>query len=89
LGQKAGALSGLAAFCLCPDRLSCSRVIRIGSKTALTRFVTRYDARLGAAVFVPSIQGKTPYRRIFELQVRQLARVITGDHETYQPFQLQ
>jgi CRISPR-associated protein Cas1 len=59
------------------------------TRSALTRFVTRYDARLGAAVFVPSIQGKTPYRRMFELQVRQLARVITGDHETYQPFQLQ
>ena len=28
LGQKAGTLSGLSAFCLCPDRLSGSRVIR-------------------------------------------------------------
>jgi len=32
LGQKAGTLSGLSPFCLCPHRLPCCRVIRIDSK---------------------------------------------------------
>jgi len=40
-------------------------------------------------VFAPAIQGKTSYRRMFELQVRQLARVLTEEQATYQPFHLQ
>ena len=59
------------------------------SKPALTRFVKRYDARVSETVFAPDIQGKTPYRRVFELQVRQLARVLTEEQATYQPFHLQ
>jgi CRISPR-associated protein Cas1 len=58
------------------------------SKPALTRFVTRYDARVSETVFVPAIAGKTSYRRAFELQVRQLARVLTAEQASYQPFSL-
>ncbi len=59
------------------------------NKPALTRFVKRYDARVSETVFVPAIQGKTSYRRAFELQVRQLARVLTEEQASYQPFHLQ
>jgi CRISPR/Cas system-associated endonuclease Cas1 len=52
-------------------------------------FVTRYDARVSETVFVSAIQGKTSYRRAFELQVRQLARVLTEEQTIYQPFHLQ
>lgn len=58
------------------------------SKPALTRFVTRYDARLRDPVFVPALKEKTSYRRVFELQVRQLARVLTEQQTTYEPFRL-
>jgi CRISPR-associated protein Cas1 len=59
------------------------------TKEALTRFLKRYDARVSETVWVPAVQGKTPYRRSFELQVRQLGRVIGEQQLTYQPFQLQ
>jgi CRISPR-associated protein Cas1 len=59
------------------------------TKPVLTRFVKRYDARVRETVLAPAIQGKTPYRRVFELQVRHLARVIIGEQATYHPFHLQ
>lgn len=58
------------------------------TKAALTRFLKRYDARVNETVFASAIQGRTTYRRVFELQVRQLARVITEARQAYQPFQL-
>lgn len=58
------------------------------SKPALTRFLKRYDARVSETASAPAVQGKTPYRRIFELQARQLVRVITEQQPTYQPFQI-
>jgi CRISPR-associated protein Cas1 len=56
------------------------------TKDALTRFVQRYDERVSEEIFAPTIQGRTSYRRCFELQVRHLARVIVGEEATYQPF---
>jgi CRISPR-associated protein Cas1 len=56
------------------------------TKEALTRFVQRYDERVSEEVVAPTIQGRTSYRRCFELQVRQLARVILGEETDYQPF---
>jgi CRISP-associated protein Cas1 len=56
------------------------------TKDALTRFVQRYDERVSEEIFAPTIQGRTSYRRCFELQVRHLARVIAGEEDTYQPF---
>ena len=58
------------------------------SKAALQRFVSRYDARVRDTVFVPAIKGKTSYRRAFELQVRQLVQVLSGEQATYEPFRL-
>jgi CRISPR-associated protein Cas1 len=56
------------------------------SKEALTRFVQRYDERVSEEIFAPAIQGRTSYRRCFELQVRHLVRVIRSEEDTYQPF---
>ena len=56
------------------------------TKDALSRFVHRYDERVSEEIFAPMIQGRTSYRRCFELQVRHLARVLTGEEATYQPF---
>jgi CRISPR/Cas system-associated endonuclease Cas1 len=70
------------------DFLRTEHGIRL-TKAALTRFVGRSDARVRTPVFVPAIQGKTPYQRVFELQVRQLGRMLADEHLTYQPFQLQ
>ena len=56
------------------------------TKDALSRFVHRYDERVSEEIFAPTIQGRTSYRRCFELQVRHLARVLTGEETTYQPF---
>lgn len=56
------------------------------SKDALGRFVRRYDERVSEEVFAPAIQGRTAYRRCFELQVRHLARVMLGEEAAYQPF---
>lgn len=58
------------------------------TKPALTRFLTRYDARISEEVFFPTLQVKTSYRRVFELQVRHLGKVILGEETTYQPFTL-
>jgi CRISPR-associated protein Cas1 len=58
------------------------------TKAALTRFLKRYDARVNETVFAPDLQGKSTYHRVFELQVRQLARVISEAQPTYQPFQI-
>lgn len=57
------------------------------TKAALTRFLTRFDARVNETVLLPGVLGKTTYRRAFELQVRQLARVISAEQTTYEAFQ--
>lgn len=69
------------------DFQSAERGLRL-SKPALQRFVTRYDARVRETVYVPAIKGKTPYRRMFELQVRQLVQALNGAQATYEPFQI-
>ena len=58
------------------------------SKTALTRFLTRFDARLNETVSVPGVAGKTTCRRAFELQARQAARVVSGEQSAYEPFRV-
>lgn len=56
------------------------------TKDGLTRFVKRYDERVSEEIFVTAINGRTSYRRCFELQVRHLGRVMLGEEDTYQPF---
>ena len=58
------------------------------TKAALTRFLTRFDTRLNETVSLPGTLGKTTYRRAFELQVRQLARVINGERTVYEAFRV-
>lgn len=58
------------------------------TKAALTRFLTRYDTRMNETVLLPGAPGKTTYRRAFELQARQLARVISGERTTYEAFRV-
>ena len=58
------------------------------SKAALTRFLTRFDARLNETVSLPGVSGKTTCRRAFELQARQAARVVSGEQAAYEPFRV-
>ena len=58
------------------------------SKAALTRFLTRFDARVDETISLPGASGRTAYRRACELQARQLARVVSGDQATYEPFRV-
>jgi len=44
-----------------------------------------YEQRLQGEVFHPLARGKTTYRRVLELQARQLARVVQGEDAAYQP----
>ena len=58
------------------------------TKAALTRFLSRFDTRLHETVSLPGAAGKTTYGRAFELQARQLARVIGGERATYEAFRV-
>lgn len=44
-----------------------------------------YEKRIHAEVYHPLVEQNTTYRRCFELQVRQLARVVLGKTAEYQP----
>ena len=58
------------------------------SKATLTRFLTRFDARLNETVSLPGVAGKTTCRRAFELQARQAARAVGGEQSAYEPFRV-
>ena len=60
------------------------RPVRLSDK-ALELFIHRYEERINVRVFHPGVRQKTTYRRCFELQVRQLARVILGKKACYRP----
>jgi CRISPR-associated protein Cas1 len=52
---------------------------------AVKKFIHYYEERVQSKISYPSV-GQVDYRRCFELQVRQLARVIMGQEESYKPF---
>ena len=56
------------------------------TKEALNRFLTGYYGRMQQNFQHPTRNEKTNYLRCIELQVRHLARVITGEESTYTPF---
>ena len=56
------------------------------TKEALNRFLTGYYGRMQQTFQHPTRNEKTTYLRCIELQVRHLARVITGEESTYKPF---
>lgn len=56
------------------------------TKGALGRFLTGYYGRMQQTFQHPTRKEKTNYLRCIELQVRHLARVITGEEPVYKPF---
>ena len=56
------------------------------TKDALDRFLTGYYGRMQQTFQHPTRNEKTTYLRCLELQVRHLARVITGEEPEYKPF---
>ena len=63
------------------------RPVRLSDK-AMEEFIRRYEERINIRVFHPGVRQKTTYRRCFELQVRQLARVILGKVNRYRPMRI-
>lgn len=53
---------------------------------AIRTFIHHYEERVQTEVIHPHTNTRAAYRRCFELQARQLARVITGKEERYRPF---
>ena len=56
------------------------------TKEALDRFLRGYYGRMQQTFQHPTRNEKTTYLRAIELQVRHLARVITGEDPEYKPF---
>lgn len=52
---------------------------------ARRRFIALYETRINEQIFYPPSGEKTTYRRIFELQAYQMARVILGEEPGYSP----
>lgn len=52
---------------------------------AIRKFLHQYEERVSSQIFHPNA-GQVTYRRCFELQARQLVRVITGREAEYKPF---
>lgn len=52
----------------------------------LRHFLTRFSARLEAEVMVRELNRRLSYRKLFEVQARRLARVITGEADAYRSF---
>ncbi len=61
------------------------RPIRLTDATT-DALIQRYEARLAMRAVHPDAGGQTAYRRIIELQVRRLARLILGKAKRYQPY---
>jgi len=58
------------------------------SKPAMKTVTAAYEARIADKAFHPLAGGQTDYRRIIELQVRQMAQVIEGKAGQYDPHRL-
>lgn len=55
------------------------------TKRAIDALVTAYEQRLTERIHHPLANGQIDYRRAIEYQVRQMARVISGDAPVYEP----
>jgi CRISPR-associated protein Cas1 len=53
------------------------------SEDAIRVLVAAYEKRLEDEIYHPMANGKTNYRRVLELQARQMARVIQGEADRY------
>lgn len=52
----------------------------------MTRLIEAYEERVNEKAAHPEAGGETSRRRIIELQVRRLARLMLGQEKSYQPF---
>lgn len=55
------------------------------TEEAMYTVITAYEQRLQEEMYHPLANGQTHYRRIFELQARQMVRVIQGEADHYPP----
>jgi len=53
---------------------------------AIKTFLHHYEERVQTEVIDPNTKTRATYRRCFELQARQIARVISGKQPLYRPF---
>jgi CRISPR-associated protein Cas1 len=53
---------------------------------ALRLFLTHYSRKLESALLVRELGRRLTYRKLFEVQARRLARVISGEEDAYRPF---
>ena len=49
-------------------------------------FARKYNQRLDTRIHLPDRKTQTTYRKLLEIQARQLVRVIKGNQHAYQPF---
>lgn len=56
------------------------------TEPARRRFIQMYEARVNEQIYYPLTGEQTTYRRIFEYQAYQMARVILGEAQQYVPF---
>lgn len=56
------------------------------SEAGLRVFLRQFSRKLEAEVLVRALGRRLSYRKLFEVQARQLARTITGDEPAYRPF---
>jgi len=49
-------------------------------------FFEHYNRRLNTTAFHPLAKRALSYQKIFEIQARQVAKLIQGEIDTYQPF---
>lgn len=58
------------------------------SEATTDKLIRQYEQRLQAQVFHADGGGQTSHRRVIELQVRRLARLVLGEAKGYQPFRV-
>jgi CRISPR-associated protein Cas1 len=49
-------------------------------------FLQQYEERMQTVIINPVTNTRADYRRSLELQARQIARLVTGQQESYMPF---
>lgn len=56
------------------------------TEPAIDLLIEAYEKRVGEQAAHPDAGGQTSFRRVIELQVRRLARVVLGKAKNYEPF---
>lgn len=64
------------------EKLGAWRLSEAGRRT----FLTRFEERLNETIVHPTFSYKATYRRCLELQVRLVAKCLTGEVDEYRPF---